>query len=260
MSCHRSRGPVRPRLAASAALALVLALPGSTALAEEAHWSYEGETGPEHWGELAPEWEACGSGREQSPVDVPGDAPVRADDVEWGYAPSVLTVLDTGHSVQVVPAEGSTAAIDGVAYELRQSHFHSPSEHTLEGEHTAMELHLVHVDESGGLAVIGVMLVEGTAQATIEAILDHLPATVGETVTVEGVTIDPTDLLPADRSYVAYPGSLTTPPCSEGVRWHVLVEPVELSVEQLEAFRAVHDGTNRPVQPLNDRAFEAAAD
>jgi carbonic anhydrase len=250
----------RPRLQPwpAAALAALLVLVSATGLtASEGTWSYEGETGPAAWGTLDPAFAACGSGREQSPVDIPAEAPVRADDVTYDYQPSALTIVDNGHAIQVDYDEGSSVVIGDTPYHLRQFHFHSPSEHTVDGDPADMELHLVHVSDEGALAVLGVLLVEGTpANPALEPIWAHLPDAPGPTTLIEGVLVDAADLLPADRSYYAYPGSLTTPPCLEGVTWHVLAEPIELSAEQLATFRELHDGTNRPVQPLNERGFE----
>ena len=248
-----------PRLQLSLALATLLLLGGPTGLlAQEVEWGYEGETGPEHWAALDPEFQTCATGLEQSPVDIPAGAPVRADDVAYDYQPSALTIADNGHAIQVDYDEGSGITIGDGTYALRQFHFHSPSEHTVDGEAADMELHLVHQDEAGALAVVGVLLVEGAANPALEPIWAHLPDAPGPATLIEGPIIDADDLLPADRSSYGYPGSLTTPPCLEGVTWHVLAESVELSAEQLATFREIHDGTNRPVQALNERSFEDA--
>lgn len=246
-----------PRTWRGAVLGALLVLAGATSIsASEGSWGYEGATGPAAWGALSPEYAACATGREQSPVDIPADAPVWPDDLTYDYRPSALAIADNGHAIQVDIEEGSGVVIGDVTYALRQFHFHSPSEHTLAGVHADMELHLVHGDPAGALAVIGVLLVEGAANPALEPILANLPESPGPAAPVEGVVVDVASLLPADRSYHAYPGSLTTPPCTEGVAWHVLAQPVEVSAEQMAAFRALHDGTNRPVQPLNERTFE----
>ncbi|CAN5595781.1 carbonic anhydrase family protein [soil metagenome] len=255
MSASATQQPLRPLVGLALSIVLVL---GSTAglQANDEAWSYEGDTGPAYWGTLQPAFAAC-SGREQSPVDIPADAPVRAEDVAYDYQPSALTIADNGHAIQVDYDEGSSVVIGDASYHLRQFHFHSPSEHTLDGDPADMELHLVHASDEGALAVIGVLLVEGTpANTALEPIWAHLPDAPGPATLIEGVLVDAADLLPDDRSYYAYPGSLTTPPCLEGVTWHVLAEPLELSAEQLATFRELHDGTNRPVQPLDDRTFD----
>jgi carbonic anhydrase len=221
-----------------------------------AEWSYEGETGPAFWGSLDPDYAACGEGMEQSPVDIVADAPVNPDDVGYAYGESALTIVNNGHAIQVNVDEGSsTAEIDGVQYALEQLHFHSPSEHTLAGENMAMEMHLVHHDADGNSAVFSALLVEGAENPAFASIWENMPAEEGDPVTIEGVVVNPDDLLPAERSYYHYMGSLTTPACTEGVTWHVLTTPVELSADQIAAFRTIHDGTNRPIQPMNDREF-----
>lgn len=225
---------------------------------EPVHWGYEGEGAPENWASLDPEYAACGEGMEQSPVDIIADAPVNPDDVVYAYAESAVNIVNNGHAIQVNYDEGSTAEIDGVTYALQQFHFHSPSEHTVAGESAAMEMHLVHGDADGNSAVIGLLLVEGAENPAFAPIWDNMPAEEGDPVTIEGVTINADDLLPEDRSYYHYMGSLTTPACTEGVNWHELVTPIELSADQIAAFRAIHDGTNRPIQPMNDREFLAA--
>ena len=222
---------------------------------EAVHWSYEGEGGPENWGSLEPEYAACSAGLEQSPVDIPADTPIYPDDVGYAYAETAVNIVNNGHAIQVNYDEGSTAVIDGSEYALQQFHFHSLSEHTLAGGNKDMEMHLVHADANGNNAVISVMLVEGAENPAFASVWDNMPAEEGDPVTIEGAYVNVSDLLPADRSYYRYSGSLTTPPCTEGVNWHVLATPVELSADQLAQFRAIHDGTNRPVQPMNDRMF-----
>jgi carbonic anhydrase len=253
----RKHPPRHPLARLAPLLALAIALAPASALGADAGWGYEGEVGPEQWGTLSPDYAACASGLEQSPIDIPADAPVVSEDIVTSYGETALTIQNNGHAIQVNADEGSTARIDGIEYALLQFHFHSPSEHTLAGESTEMELHLVHSDEAGSLAVLGVMLVEGDENAAYHPIRAALPLEEGDPVTVDGVLVDVESLLPQDRSAVGYPGSLTTPPCTEGVTWHVFTEAVEISPDQLAAFRAVHDGTNRPVQPLNDREFDA---
>ena len=245
--------------AASGTLALIVAAAGTPAVAQEhqgSGWSYEGDTGPEHWAELDIAYAPCGSGTEQSPIDIAAGVTARLDDMPSDYLPSGLIVVNNGHAIQVDYGAGSSIEIDGTAYELQQFHFHSPSEHTVDGELAAMELHLVHSDVEGAIAVVGVFLVEGDDNPHLDPIWDVMPAVAGDPIAIEGATIDADDLLPQDRRFIEYSGSLTTPPCTEGVTWHVLVEPVQLSAEQVSTFRAIHDGTNRPVQPLNDRSLE----
>ncbi len=227
-----------------------------------AHWGYEEHDGPERWAELSPDWALCAEGQRQSPVDLGGAVVGGTFSLSRDYEPAglrvtrnehVVDVLDNGHTVQVTYDEGSTLEVDGMEFELLQYHFHSPSEHTINGEHAAAELHLVHEADSGELAVIGVLMQVGTYNPALAPIVDNLPEEPGETVHLEDITIDIDDLLPDDDEYYRYTGSLTTPPCWEDVRWFVMVEAIELSEEQAAKgkYRAVPN--NRPVQPLNDR-------
>ena len=223
-------------------------------------WGYEGDTGPEHWGSLSREYAACSAGQAQSPVDIPPVAPVNPPDLQLDYKPSPLAISNNGHSIQADYAPGSSLEVNGASYPLVQFHLHSLSEHTLNGEATPMELHLVHRDSRGRIAVIGVMLVEGAQNAAYEALLANLPASPAEPKTIDAVTVDAGRLLPPERDYYRYDGSLTTPPCTEGVKWFVMARPVELSAGQIAAFRAVYQNNYRPVQPLNGRAFLLTAE
>lgn len=252
-------GPAQP--AAESEAAAETSAPEAEAEAEAIHWGYEGEGSPENWGSLDPDYIACGEGMAQSPVDVPADAPVNPDDVGYAYAETAVNIVNNGHAIQVNVDEGSsTAEIDGTAYMLQQFHFHSLSEHTLAGENMAMEMHLVHADADGNNAVISALIVEGEENPAFAPVWENMPAEEGDPVTIEGVFVNPSDLLPEDRSYYHYMGSLTTPACTEGVNWHILTQPIELSADQLATFRAIHDGTNRPIQPMNGREFLGAAE
>jgi carbonic anhydrase len=225
-----------------------------------AHWSYEGEDGPAAWGELAAEYAACSTGSAQSPIDL--GAPEEADlpDLQISYQPGEVSVTDNGHTVQATAAvnpngapspAASSITLDGTTFTLVQMHFHSPSEHTINGEFAPAEVHFVHRSESGELAVIGVMLTVGTTEnAAWGAYTDTL--SVGEEQTVT-TTLDWPAMLPTEASTIRYSGSLTTPPCTEGVRWIVMDTPVEISTAQLAAFVEAHEGNHRPVQDLYDR-------
>jgi len=234
---------------------LLCLAPLPVAASEPAHWGYDGEVGPEYWGSLSPEYAACSEGKEQSPVDIPATAPVNPPGLAFNYQPSALNIVNNGHSIQVNYDSGSTLEIGGATYPLVQFHLHSLSEHTLSGAHTAMEMHLVHKDAAGRTAVVGVMIAEGAHNPAYEAILAHMPAEEGESETISGVTVNAADLLPAEQSYYRYNGSLTTPPCTEGVTWFVMATPVELSADQISAFQSLYDHNYRPVQPLNERTF-----
>jgi carbonic anhydrase len=218
----------------------------------QAHWSYEGATGPAHWGELAPEYALCASGRSQSPIDIDDTTRVDLPNLTFHYAPTPVEILNNGHTVQVNYEAGSHLEVDGVRYELAQFHFHAPSEHTIAGKQAAAEMHLVHKSATGALAVVGVLLEQGEHNPRFAPIWDNLPGKPGAAQRF-AATIDADDLLPSDPRTYRYMGSLTTPPGTEGVRWHLMVEPVQLSAAQLAAFTRVYRGNNRPLQARNGR-------
>ncbi len=227
-----------------------------------ARWGYEEGDGPAVWADLSPEYTLCGSGQEQSPIDLTGAEVSGQPTLERNYRSTslriirhehVVDVVDNGHTIQVKYDEGSTLVIGETSYDLKQYHFHAPSEHTVDGEHYPMEMHLVHQSAGGALAVIGVLIAEGAANTAFEPVWAHLPDKPGEEAHLEHVAVNVEDLLPAVHVTYRYPGSLTTPPCSEGVSWLVMIEPIELSAEQIAAFTAIISGNNRPVQTLGDR-------
>lgn len=219
------------------------------------HWSYEGEEGPDHWGDLSHDFELCKMGQQQSPVDIPADAATNPGDIAFNYQPSALTLLNNGHTIQANYDAGSTMTVAGKTYNLAQFHFHIPSEHELDGNLTAMELHLVHKADDGELAVVGIMLVPGAENAALASVFNNLPAQVQDATPVAGATVNATDFLPADHTFYRYDGSLTTPPCTQGVKWQVMQNTVEVSQAQIDAFKAIFENDARPVQPLNGRAF-----
>lgn len=226
------------------------------------HWSYEGETGPAQWGTLSPDWSPCGSGQSQSPIDI--DKTMMADlpAMKTQFQPAQLRIIhhnhvadgiNNGHTIQVNYSQGDTLRVGDEAFELKQYHFHSPSEHTVGGKHYPMEMHLVHKSPAGQLSVIGVFIEEGAHNAAFDPVWSNLPKTKGAETHLENVTVDIDQLLPASTASYRYDGSLTTPPCSEGVKWIVMATPIQLSTEQIGAFRALVHGNNRPVQALNGR-------
>ena len=221
---------------------------------EGAHWTYSGETGPESWGELSEEWATCGTGVEQSPIDINseiGASPVES--LTMNYADSTLNVLNNGHTVQVNYAPGSDIALNGVTYELKQFHFHSNSEHTVDGQAFPLEMHLVHQATDGSLAVLGVFFEDGAENEALAGVFENLPADEQEATLVDGLTVNASEFIPADGDAWTYAGSLTTPPCSEGVAWTVMATPLEASTEQLSAFSDIFDHNYRPTQPLGAR-------
>jgi carbonic anhydrase len=235
------------------------AAPDPDVHAEPAHWSYEGEDGPEHWGELDRDYAACGEGSEQAPVDVARPEPTDLPRLELAYRAGAVEVVDTGHTVQANAEPSGVLRVDGDEYPLVQMHFHAPSEHTIAGEHAPVEAHLVHKTEDERIAVVGLLLRAGDApNEAWQPFVDALAVRDrDEPLTAR---IDWPALLPAGSVTYRYEGSLTTPPCTEGVRWFLMREPVELGTDQIAAFEAAYSGNNRPVQPLNDRTVETDAD
>lgn len=220
---------------------------------EPPHWMYEGEEGPNVWGELDESFALCGTGEAQSPIDLTGAQSINLTGLTMNYAESKLNIFNNGHTIQVNYDEGSTLVYNEIEYALLQFHFHHPSEHTVDGETFPMELHFVHRSADGDLAVVGVMLDETEEDnAEYVAIFENLPTEKGDPQATE-LTINAADLMPQNSLYTTYIGSLTTPPCSQGVRWLVLQEPVPLSAAQIETFGEIFELNARPVQPLNER-------
>lgn len=246
---------MKNRLTIAAVILALFAVIVPAAFAQEEeppHWGYEGEHGPDHWAELEEDFALCSAGHSQSPIDVSGATDVGLSDIAFHYGETPLSVLNNGHTIQVNVEPGSTITYNGRDYALLQFHFHHPSEHTVNGEAAPMEIHFVH-SADGDLAVVGVMLVADEMAAEAYApIFANLPAEAETTVDTD-ITLNLTDLLPAETTFTTYSGSLTTPPCSEGVRWLVLDEPVALTDAEIEAFAALFELNARPVQPLNDR-------
>ena len=223
---------------------------------EKPHWTYEGEAGPEHWGSLGEAYAVCGTGMAQSPINILATEFVEADltNIQFSYGTTKLNANNTGHSIQVDVDAGSSIRYNGIVYNLKQFHFHTPSEHTIEGGHADMEVHFVHEDpDTKNLAVIGIFLVMGGDDNTVYAdVFANMLPEAGKK-TIADVTLDLNALLPEDTTYLTYQGSLTTPPCSQIVRWLVLGGTVYLSQAQIEAFQAIYAMNARPTQDQHDR-------
>jgi carbonic anhydrase len=220
-----------------------------------ADWSYSGATGPERWGSLSPEYAACSGGSEQSPVDLTGGEG-SPPSLEIVYGSSPLELTNDGHSVEARPGGENTITLGGKAYTLDQFHFHAPSEHTVDGEALPVELHFVNVAADGSAAVLGVLVAEGGVNTAWADMTDALAHTVNEGDSTRVKSVDLLALLPGDPESAqrwSYAGSLTTPPCTEGIAWTVFAEPIEMSPEQIAAFTGAYSGNARPVQPLGDR-------
>ncbi|MGG3888041.1 carbonic anhydrase [Metabacillus fastidiosus] len=224
---------------------------------EENHWSYEGETGPEHWGDLDPANLACVNGTEQSPINIETtETEEKADQQELtiNYVPTTFSLENNGHTIQANPAASDNSIVLGNdTFHLAQLHFHTPSEHQFNGNSFDMELHLVHKNEKDELAVLGLMIKEGKESSILKEAWESMP----KEQTTEDVQlkqqIDLTNILPTNQDSFRYNGSLTTPSCAEGVKWIVLEEPIEMSKEQIERFQAIFPENSRPVQKLNER-------
>jgi len=221
-----------------------------------AHWGYTGQTGPEHWGDLSKDFEMCKLGKNQSPVDLRTDTAYKTDKapIIFSYTASTDNEVNNGHSIQVNIKHGSFIQIDGMKFNLKQFHFHTPSENTIDGRYFPMEAHFVHVDDAGNIAVVAVMFKYGKTNEALQRFWDKMPADEGAKRYINESAKVVTALLPKKRDYYRFNGSLTTPPCSEGVRWFVMKEPLEVSKEQVAQFEKVMGGpNNRPVQPFNAR-------
>ena len=226
--------------------------------ADHAHWTYSGQTGPAHWAQIESEFVECGRGHHQSPIDIDTKkvASDKPETVALAYAPVAADVENTGHTIQISPAGAGSVTIDGVAYHLVQFHFHTPSEETIDRRHAPLEAHFVHKDADGKLAVIAVMFKLGQANAALAPIFSKLPAKSGGKHKLDGA-VDVNALLPRDHADFTYIGSLTTPPCTENVKWIVMKTPMTISAAQLAAFRKVYRMNARPTQPVNDRIIQS---
>ena len=219
------------------------------------HWSYEGTNGPENWSKLDASYAACGNGKRQSPIDIRDGIRVDLETIQFNYRPSNFSVIDNGHTVQVSIANGSISLL-GKIYHLVQIHFHLPSEEQINGKSFDMVAHMVHKSEDGKLAVIAVLLEKGAENQVIQTIWNNLPLEKNEIVESPSLTLNPGQLLPDNRSYYTYMGSLTTPPCSEGVLWLVLKQPQQISAEQLAIFARLYKNNVRPIQPAFNRIIK----
>lgn len=223
---------------------------------EGKHWAYDGHGGPENWAEVDPAFATCRVGNIQSPIDIRGAKAADLAPIKFDYKPSPLKVVDNGHTIQVNYAPGSAIVVGGARYELLQFHFHTPSEEKIDGRSSDMVAHLVHRSEAGKLAVVAVLLDTGGANPVSETIWKNLPREKQKESAPANVAIDATGLLPRDRGYYAFQGSLTTPPCSEDVSWLVLKTPVKVAESDIAAFARLYPMNARPTQPLNGRAIE----
>jgi len=234
-----------------------------TGSAPHAHWDYAGEHGPDHWAALNPAYAPCAEGKAQSPIDFTkvGDGIGNSWKLNYGitslqiaHQEQVSGLLDNGHTIQVTVEKGSTLTTGRDTYQLKQFHFHTPSEHTFDGKHLPMEVHFVHQS-----AVVGVLFAEGPANENLSKLIANFPAAKGQSAVLPAEKLDLNLQLPAKKAAYTYMGSLTTPPCTENVEWFVFREPVRASREQLSAFAARLKPNNRPVRPLHGRSIGTTA-
>lgn len=221
-------------------------------------WEYEGPTGAEHWGDLEPENVACKVGKEQSPIDIRNVEKAKLPALRFEYQSGPLQYLvNDGHTIRVNYHEatggGNSLIVGNRRYQLTEFHFHHPSEEYIQGKPYDMVVHFMHEARDGKVAGVAVLLKAGSANATVQQIWEHMPMTKGKEQEIAGVKVNPAELLPRDTAYYTYLGSLTTPPCTEGVVWFVLKTPVDVSADQIHTFAKLYPHDVRPLQPLHGR-------
>jgi carbonic anhydrase len=221
---------------------------------KEGHeWSYDGADGPSHWGDLRPEFAPCKTGHRQSPIDIRNPRKADLPAIKFVYEPSPLHIIDNGHTVLINYKPGSFIRVGDHQYELKQLHFHRPSEEKINGKTYEMVAHMVHADQEGKLAVVAVLLQKGSDNQLVHQLWSVLPREKEKEQVFENIQIDADGLLPADRGYYTFPGSLTTPPCSEDVTWFVMRQPVTVSAAEIAQFERLYRNDARPTQPVYDR-------
>ena len=218
-------------------------------------WSYEGETGPANWGKINKAWTRCGTGARQSPIDIRDGMKVELENITFDYKPSSFTVVDNGHTIQVDVAGGNYLHVQNRQYELVQFHFHRPGEERINGKSFEMVVHLVHRDAEGKQAVLAVLLERGRAQSTIQTVWNNLPLEKHDVIRPT-IVLDVAELLPENRDYFTYMGSMSTPPCDEGVLWMVMKNPVQASPAQMALFSRLYPMNARPVQASAGRVIK----
>ncbi len=221
------------------------------------HWGYTGHDDPTHWGDINPKYAECKLGGSQSPINITKEITVTTTGlapISFHYTTGALDVINNGHTVEVSVKPGSFIKIDGKEFELKQFHFHTPSENQIDGKSFPLEAHFVHQAKDGTLAVVAVMFQDGKANPVINKIWKKMPKEAGKksAFTLSAAMIN--ELLPKDKEYYRFDGSLTTPPCSEGVRWFVMKDYSTVSKKEVEEFlHTLHHPNNRPIQHVNAR-------
>jgi len=236
---------------------LLLTLACGSSLLAGSHWGYTGHEGPEHWGDLSPKYGMCKAGKSQSPINISKEVTIKTDGLKpitFNYNTSASEVINNGHTIQVNINEGSSIELDGKRFDLKQFHFHTPSENQIEGKNFPLEAHFVHAAQDGSLAVVALMFEDGAENKMLKKIWSKMPHKAGESHVCKMSSDMFTSMMPKNKAYYRFNGSLTTPPCSEGVRWLVLKEYSHISKAQTKEFLELfHHANNRPVQPINAR-------
>jgi carbonic anhydrase len=234
--------------------------PGANYHPKHALWEYEGENGPMKWSEVDPKFRACNLGKRQSPIDIDSRTVEKGGlkPIQFNYDAGPAEIVNNGHTIQVNLAKSGSARFEALEYKLAQFHFHTPSEEKIDGMAQPMVVHLVHRAGDTRIAVVAVLIKLGKENKTLKPVFDQLPKVAGASAKLD--SFNPADLVPFDPTYFAYVGSLTTPPCTEEVKWHVMQKPIEISYKQLAAFKALYKKNARPVQPLNGRRIQVYAE
>ena len=248
MSQHSS-----PKLSWLLLAMCISSLPALAAQEAKPHWSYSGSTSPSHWGGLGSAYAACSTGHAQSPINIQDAKKSDLPALKMNYASVPLNIVDNGHTVQINYPAGSTLTVGDKTYTLKQFHFHHPAEEEIHGKKYDLVAHLVHADADGHLAVVAVLFNKGAGNSLFDTLWKNVPTEKEKPMDVQSVSVNAKDLLPADTGYYTFAGSLTAPPCSEGVTWYVLKTSTTISAGQLAAFEKLYPHNARPIQPANGR-------
>lgn len=245
------------KIGLSTLAAVLLTTSYTYAEGHKAHWGYTGHEAPAHWGELDNAYKLCKTGKQQSPINITNAVSGNLDELAINYTADAKDIINNGHTIQININDGSTLTLDGKVYTLKQFHFHTPSENNIMGKEFALETHFVHATKDGKLAVIGVMFKEGDENAELAKIWSQLPKNEGKSQAISFNVDEINQLLPKDQSYYHFMGSLTTPPCSENVKWYVMKQPLSISKAQKETFFNLYGhSNNRPLQAINGRTIQ----
>jgi len=232
---------------------LYITVLSNTALAE-GEWSYSGSNGPANWHQLSGAYGKCSSGKQQSPINIEGTDAAIMHRLETDYSVAPIHLKNNRHSIQMSYPKGSLLKVGTKRFSLKQFQFHTPAEHTVSGNRHPLSIHFIHHAANGSSAVVAVFVKEGKENMAAQELYENLPLEADQVINKEKILINARDLMPSNKAYYRYMGSLTTPPCSEGVHWYVLKKPIEFSKEQIDFMRGLIGGNNaRPLQKRNNR-------